>query len=79
MDRRQFIQSAGTVTAASLVTATRVTNVNAQRGASAEITSSPTTGSWFDPTNTWHFYDLWHFDLLGRVWKRGTVIVCNTK
>ncbi len=62
MDRRQFIQSAGTVTAASLVTATSITNVKAQQNASPKITSSSTTGSWFDPTRTWHFFDLWHLD-----------------
>lgn len=61
MDRRQFIQSASTVTAASLVTAANVNSANANHATLASSAIN-TTGSWFDPTHNWHFFDLWHFD-----------------
>jgi hypothetical protein len=57
VDRRKFIQTASTVTAASLVTA----DDKAIHAALASA-ASRTTGSWFDPTRNWHFFDLWHFD-----------------
>jgi len=62
MDRRQFIQSAETVTAASLVTSSSFGGEQEKRDTSSATAPSRTTGSWFDPTRTWHFFDLWHFD-----------------
>lgn len=59
-----FLQSAGTVTVASLTTASGVTDEHAPPGASSARIDSQTTGSWFDPTRTWHFFDLWHVDHL---------------
>lgn len=63
MDRRQFIQSASTVTAASLVSASNVKAAQTSRAAAIPAPSAiNSTGSWFDPTHEWHFFDLWHFD-----------------
>lgn len=63
MDRRQFIQAAGTVTAASLVTAVSVGADDPKASRTSSNNAAPyTTGNWFDPTHTWHFFDLWHFD-----------------
>ena len=62
MDRRQFIQSAGTVTAASLVSTTSFGNDQTRRTSNPDATHSKKTGSWFDPTLSWHFFDLWPFD-----------------
>ncbi len=67
MDRRQFIQSAGTVTAASLVTAAHLHGDETSNDQSPAAARSRTTGSWFDPTRTWHFFDLWHFDHLDQL------------
>lgn len=68
MDRRQFMQSAGTVSVASLTTAATFGHDSGKGTApSSRSTGSPTTGSWFDPTHTWHFFDLWHFDQIQKL------------
>ena len=70
MDRRKFLQAAGTVTAGSLATAPGFAVEQANREASANVDGDrqgKTTGSWFDPSRTWHFFDLWHFDHIEHV------------
>ena len=61
MDRRKFLQSVGTVSVANLVTLPSFANGEVMPAAPASDPSRK-TGSWFDPTRTWHFFDLWHFD-----------------
>jgi hypothetical protein len=58
MHRRQFLQSAGLVSIASL------TSVQAEpkQTSSSKTDTIHSTGSWFDPSRVWQFIDLWHFD-----------------
>jgi hypothetical protein len=63
MNRRRFLQTTGTVTAAGLTAAPAL---GRQRAAGSSRISS-TNGSWFDPTRTWHFFDLWHIDHLDQI------------
>ena len=63
MDRRNFLQSASTVTAASLATVTAFAGDDSLPSATPGLgPARQTGGSWFDPSRTWHFFDLWHFD-----------------
>ncbi len=66
MHRRKFFQAAATVTAGSLTTAPGLADddsADRDSPASTDLAGqNKTTGSWFDPSRTWHFFDLWHFD-----------------
>lgn len=67
MDRRLFLQATGAVSVSSLMTAGVSTSRPASAADDASQTKRPgssTTGSWFDPSRTWHFFDLWHVDHL---------------
>lgn len=64
MQRRQFLQTTGTVTLASLATANAIGSDNPTTHANSRGSHQPTTGNWFDPTRTWHFFDRWAFDHL---------------
>lgn len=62
MHRRQFLTSAGTVTAASLSTVAGFADKPPADVEKESLEKNMSTGSWFDPARTWHFIDLWHFD-----------------
>ena len=63
INRRRFLSTTGAVTAAGLTAA----HVPAAQRPSDVETGSATNGSWFDPTRTWHFFDLWHVDHLDQI------------
>ena len=62
----RILSTAGTVTVGSLATATGFAaddSANRDSSPSTDLAGqNKTTGSWFDPSRTWHFFDLWHFD-----------------
>ncbi|MHC4878089.1 MAG: hypothetical protein ACYTGL_16670 [Planctomycetota bacterium] len=64
MNRREFLRSSGPVSAASLVVANGLHAAESAVSSHQPGTSPLTTGSWFDPARTWHFFDLWHVDHL---------------
>ncbi len=69
MHRRKFFRSAGTVTVASLATATGLADEAAKQNSSPTQSSKAerTSGDWFDPQKCWHFFDRWHFDHLDQL------------
>ncbi|QDU95995.1 hypothetical protein [Lignipirellula cremea] len=75
MHRRHFLQAAGAASISSLALAPRSIAV------AAEAKHAAGTGSSFDPSRTWHFFDRWPFDQLDNlqlrqgepVWQRDAV------
>lgn len=61
MDRRHFMRSAGVVSVGSLLSTSALAESKAQVSTDRARRS---TGDWFDPSQTWHFYDRWHCDHL---------------